>query len=123
MRYVRIYADSTGESHFEDVEIALDRIPNVSTETSIRVSAFNPAQHVAFACCTASVSEGLWQTVPRHQFLFVLAGEAEIELSDGAMRRFASGSVLLFEDTSGKGHKSSFVGTNDALLALVELPS
>jgi len=40
MQYVRIYADSSGESHFEDVEIALSAIPGDLSTSPIVISAF-----------------------------------------------------------------------------------
>ncbi len=35
-----------------------------------------------------------------------LTGEVEFETSDGDIRRLAAGSVVLAEDTTGKGHIS-----------------
>jgi hypothetical protein len=42
--------------------------------------------------------------------MFCLSGELEVEVSDGEIRRFGPGSVILVEDTSGKGHVSRVVG-------------
>ena len=120
MQYVRIYADLSGESHFEDVEVALNPIPGDSSTSPIRVSAWMPADQCAFVRCPPAKSG--WQTAPCRQFVFVLAGENETEVSDGEVRRFAPGSILLFEDTAGKGHNGRFIGAEDTLLALVELP-
>jgi hypothetical protein len=40
-----------------------------------------------------------------------LTGEVEIQTSDGEVRRFGHGSILLAEDLSGKGHISRGVGS------------
>jgi len=40
-----------------------------------------------------------------------LTGEVEIQTSDGDIRRFGPGSILLAEDLSGKGHISRGVGS------------
>ena len=52
-----------------------------------------------------------WHNAPRRQFVVNLSGEVEIEVSDGAIRRFGPGSILLAEDVTGKGHISRGVGT------------
>ena len=121
MQYVRIYADSSGESHFEDVEIALSPIPGDPSASPIMISAFIPADQCAFVRCLPAGKSG-WQTAPRRQFVFVLAGENETAVSEGEVRHFGVGSILLSEDTAGKGHNGRFIGTEDALLAIVELP-
>jgi quercetin dioxygenase-like cupin family protein len=121
MKYVRIYADPSGESHFEDVEVAFSPIDAVPPVPPILVSPFTPAAQLAFVHCLPG-GGGDWQTAPRRQFLFLLAGENETEVSDGEVRHFGPGSIVLLEDTAGKGHNGRFVGTDDILLVLVELP-
>jgi hypothetical protein len=121
MQYVRIYADSSGESHFEDLEVALSPIPSAPPAPPILVSPFTPAARLAFAHCPPG-GGGDWQTAPCRQFLFLLAGENETEVSNGEVRRFGPGSILLLEDTTGKGHNGRFVGIEDVLIAIVELP-
>jgi hypothetical protein len=121
MKYVRIYTDPSGESHFEDVEVALSALPADPHAPAILVSSFIAADQFAFVRCRPG-GRGDWQTAPRRQCLFLLAGENETEVSDGEVRRFGPGSIVLLEDTSGKGHNGRFVGTDDVLLALVELP-
>jgi hypothetical protein len=122
MKYVRVFTDSSGESHFEDVEVAFSALPADPPAPPILISSFITADQLAFVRCPPSGS-GDWQTAPRRQFLFLLAGENEIEVSDGEVRHFGSGSIILLEDTCGKGHCGRFVGAEDALLTLVELPN
>jgi hypothetical protein len=121
MKYVRIYTDPSGESHFEDVEVALSPVPSAPSAPPILVSSFVAADQLAFVRCPPG-GDGDWQTAPRRQFLFLLAGENETEVSDGEARHFGPGSIILLEDTTGKGHNGRFVGTDDVLLALLELP-
>ncbi len=45
----------------------------------------------------------------------------DFEVSDGEVRRFEPGNVLLLEDTAGKGHVSRVIG-GDATMAVVQLP-
>ena len=43
VKYVRVYADATGESHFEDLEMALIPMDVAPPAPPINVSAFAPA--------------------------------------------------------------------------------
>jgi hypothetical protein len=121
MQYVRIYADLCGESHFEDVEVAFSALPADPPVPPILISSFIPADQLAFVRCPPG-GDSEWQTAPRRQLLFLLAGENETQVSAGEVRRFGPGSIILLEDTSGKGHSGRFIGTEDALVALLELP-
>jgi hypothetical protein len=47
-------------------------------------------------------------TAPTRQFAVALSGTVEYETSDGEIRRQAPGSVVLVEDTQGRGHITRF---------------
>jgi uncharacterized cupin superfamily protein len=47
-----------------------------------------------------------WHNPPERQLVIFLTGETEFETSDGDVRRVGPGSVVLAEDTWGKGHIS-----------------
>jgi uncharacterized cupin superfamily protein len=51
----------------------------------------------------------------------VLEGEFEVSASDGETRRFGAGSVLLVEDTTGKGHMTRALGEADASTAVLQI--
>jgi hypothetical protein len=42
----------------------------------------------------------------RKQYIIILDGEIEIEVSDGIKRTFCGGDILLVEDVEGRGHKT-----------------
>ena len=114
--YVRLYAGPDGESHFEDVEVPLNdsgRGTDVSEERA--ASTFNFAafrddygfeQHLA----------------PRQRFVVILKGAIEVEVSDGEVRVLGPGTVLLADDTTGVGHKSRSVGTQERLAIYIQPP-
>ena len=116
MQYFRIYSGPDGESHFEDIEVPLtlsagqsslsDLIPLAGMQ--FRVSA--PDQFVD------------WHHAPRRQFVVTLAGEAEVEASDGEVRHIGPGTVMLAEDLTGKGHITRGVGTAERLSLFLPLP-
>ncbi len=112
MKYTRYYADETGASHIEDVDVELTPLDFAP-----------PAPATGFAFVRFPVGwDGDWHPTPRRQIFFFLAGEIEGETSDGALRRFGPGSAALLEDTTGKGHRSRVVGDGDVLAAVVQLP-
>jgi len=57
----------------------------------------------------------------RRQLFCTLRGEYEVTTSDGTTRRFPAGSLLLLEDTTGKGHATRITSEEDALVVAVAL--
>ncbi len=121
MKYTRIYTDSDGESHFEDVEVELVQADFAPPAPPINVSSFSPAAQYGYISAPPGW-HGDWHPTPQRQIMFYLSGEIEAEVSDGEVRRFGPGSVTLLEDTTGKGHTSRVISPDAALLAVVQLP-
>jgi hypothetical protein len=120
VKYVRMYADEIGDSHFEDLEFEMSLVDISPPTPPLDVSASIPNTSLAFLHTPAG-----WYGEPHpvqgRIFLIYLAGEMEATVSDGEVRRFGPGSVVLVEDTSGKGHASRVLGNNDVLAAMVQL--
>src|SRR5262245_14312836 len=114
MQYVRIYADPDGESHFEDIEVPMQAMTTV-TGVSKTEGQYMPIGNTLIFTKVDSGSEdaaslssggwGPWHPAPPH-FTIWLEGEIEIEVSDGEVRRFRAGEVVLGEDATGKGHRN-----------------
>ena len=104
MTYFRIYTGPDGLSYFEDLEIPLHGAPNGSA-----YSALVPATGVIFRRTPADQYLD-WHPAPRRQFVITLKGEAELVASGGETRRVGPGSIMLAEDTTGKGHRSRAIG-------------
>lgn len=121
MKYVRIYADQNGDSHFEDVEVGMSPTDFAPPAPPVDLSPLMPTTHVGFIGFPAGWY-GPPHPAPRRQFLFLLTGEGEVAVSDGEVRHFAPGSIMLVEDTSGKGHTTRVVGNDYGLVAVVQLP-
>jgi mannose-6-phosphate isomerase-like protein (cupin superfamily) len=122
VKYTVIYADETGESHFRDVDIKFVPVEFAPPAPPINLSSFHPATQYAF-CLFPAGWYGDWHPAPHKQIFFILSGESEAQVSDGEVRRFGPGSILLVEDTSGKGHVSRVVGSKDIVVAVVQLPA
>ena len=116
MRYFRIYADEQGESHFEDVEV-----PFSGRSRESELSELIPASGVIFRRSPADQYID-WHPAPRRQFVVTLSGEAEVEASDGEVRRIGPGTVMLAEDLTGKGHITRGVGAAERISIFIPLP-
>jgi hypothetical protein len=104
MKVTRIYADERGESHFADSDFALHDAGPIG-----HLSQPIPARCVVFRTNKPAIDQD-WHVAPQRQFVVLLDGEIDIEVSDGSRRTFAGGDVLLVEDTTGKGHRTRNVG-------------
>ena len=118
--YTRLYADENGESHFEDVEIDLTLTEYAPPAPPLELSSITPAKQFGFMNAPAGWSSD-WHPTSARNIFFVLTGEWEVTASDGETRRFSAGSVLLVDDTTGKGHTSKVVSQTDSLAAMVQL--
>ena len=118
--YTRLYADAHGESHFEEVEIDLTWIDYAPPAPMLELSPTTPAAQFGFMNAPAGWSSD-WHPTSARNIFFVLTGEWEVTASAGESRRFPAGSVLLVEDTTGKGHSSRVIGATESLAAMVQL--
>ncbi|HLT94118.1 MAG TPA: hypothetical protein VKZ56_06125 [Membranihabitans sp.] len=99
-KITRVFSDSEGDSHFEDIQILL------FDEGSIgRLSSGFQAGEVIFREVKPDYDYN-FHCAPARQFIILLDGAIEIETSLGEIRRFDAGEILLMEDTTGKGHKT-----------------
>ncbi|MFC1683169.1 cupin domain-containing protein [Candidatus Zixiibacteriota bacterium] len=120
VKYTRVFADSAGESHIEDLEMVLTATDFAPPAPPLNLSQFIPATTLNFLSAPPGWS-GDWHPAPRRQMMLDLAGQVDGETSDGTRRRFGPGDVVLLEDTTGKGHRSRVVGDQEALIAVVQL--
>ena len=119
MTYTRLYADANDESHFEDVVVDFASTDFAASAPPLDLSEPVPAAQFAFMSTPAGWSSD-WHSSSARNMFFVLTGEWEVTASDGETRRFATGSALLVEDTTGKGHSSRVI--TESVAAVVELP-
>src|SRR5687767_5237839 len=105
MHITRLYADATGASHFEDVDIALTAVDFAPPAPPLELSTAGPCAHFVLIRVPADWY-GDWHPVPNLQYMLYLSGGVEVEASDGERRSFTAGSVTLIEDTHGTGHRT-----------------
>ena len=97
MQITRVYTGEDGQSHFEEIEVAL------GDSRYGRLSALHAAEGVIFRE-TPVGGELDFHNAPRRQFVVTLSGLVEIECGDGSKRQLGAGGILLADDTTGQGH-------------------
>lgn len=120
-KYVRLYADESGESHFEDLEIALDPIDFAPPAAPLNIAQFLPVAQSLWIGAPVGWAGETPHPAPQRQIFCTVRGEYGVTASDGTVRRFPAGSVLLLEDTWGKGHSTRITSRDDALVFAVVL--
>ena len=120
MKYVRLYADKNGHTHFENAVIKLD-------EADYRPPA--PMMFVSHAYATDGLQfirlPSGWVVdsmhPPKKQFLICLKGQIEVTASDGKTCTFGPGDSVLMEDVDGKGHRTRVKGADECLAAVIPI--
>ncbi len=120
LTYIRVYADSLGASHFAADKVDFTLVDYAPPAPAISVSEVAVAQGVMFLS-SPSGWFGDWHPAPRRQYIFCMSGEVEVEVSNGEIRRFGPGSIILVEDTVGQGHITRVVSTERVYLVAVAL--
>lgn len=116
MRITRVYTAPDGASHFEDVDVPLRDAGEIG-----RLSEPHPARQVIFRENDPDYDYD-WHTAPARQYIVLLDGAIEIEVSGGEKRRFGGGDVLLMEDTTGRGHRTRTVDGRARRSLFITLP-
>ena len=120
MKYTRIYADSDGETHFEDIEEETQKV-EIAPTAIIDLGKTRPVSECSWASFPPSYSDD-FHPVPYRMIIPILTGEVETTVSDGEVRRFKAGDIVLSEDVASKGHKTVVVGQSACEFFIVRLP-
>jgi hypothetical protein len=121
MRYVRISTDADGETHFQDVDLLAELTESPVSTAQAELTGPIPTGGATFRRVVVDHPDEP-HVAPRRQFVIHLLGESEVEVSDGEIRRFGPGAVVLVEDTLGKGHTTRRIGETPRETLMIELP-
>ena len=99
MKYLRLYADKEGESHFEDVSVDMSSVELAPPAPPMNVAEFLPSNRYTYIEVPADWDGGRHCT-PTHQVVVVLSGGMEFTASNGEVRQVLAGSVISIEDTT-----------------------
>ena len=120
MRYVRLKANSAGESHIEQVTLDLNEADYRPPAPMLFVSHSYRADGLQFIRLPSGWT-GNSIHPPKAQFLICLKGHLEVTASDGDKRTFGPGDSILMEDIAGKGHHTRVKGPTSASQRLFRL--
>lgn len=119
-KYIRLYSDLDGESHFAEIDAELSPIELVPSSTPLFISSFERAMRYAFYGAPSGWTSG-WHPSRSRNLFVVVSGTWEIKASDGEVRILGPRETLLVEDTRGKGHQSRVLGKEESLALMVQL--
>ena len=115
IKITRIYTGEDGRTHVEEVEVPLQTRGSggaLSEPVDVTQLMFRRTSPDYFLD---------WHNAPRRQYVITLSGEAEVELYDGTKVPLRPGTILLAEDTTGQGHISRGVGTEERISLFIPL--
>jgi len=96
MGVYRLYTGSDGESHIEEISAEALRAIQVVGTMSFSVQERTPGYFLDF------------HPAPFRRWQVGLVGQTTIGLSDGTAHTFVPGDVRLRQDTTGKGHTTTY---------------
>ena len=96
MGVYRLYTGSDGESHIEEINTEALQNIRISGTMSFSVQKRAPGHFMDF------------HPAPFRRWQVDLVGQTIIRLSDGTAHTFVPGDVRLIEDTTGKGHTTTY---------------
>jgi hypothetical protein len=102
----RLYTGPDGQTHAEEIEAKFT--PGNTNDVFKMIAITGAELHRGRA---GSVSD--WHTAPRRQYVITLSGRGELEVAGGKKIPVEPGHIELVEDTTGKGHITRVVGTED----------
>jgi quercetin dioxygenase-like cupin family protein len=118
---LRIWASEDGESHLEELDLRFEESDFIPSDPPMLLTSPAPAS----GYFVSRVPRGLeldWHTPPVRELAVYLSGEGEIEASDGTVGTIESGTILLVDYTTGKGHRTRVTGSDEVLVVIVTLP-
>ena len=120
LRYVRLFVDDAGRSHFEDCTLPLETRDFAPPTTPLEVSALMPAEGFAVVRFAPGWS-GPWHPSPYRQWFFLLSGSVTVTVSDGTERTLSQGDIILLEDAGTKGHLTRVNGAKQVVAVGVQV--
>ena len=119
--YTRLFTDNEGHSCFEDVAIALSQAFSAQGVEAVPSAPFLASEGTFWVGSTTAWKGDAFHPAPRRFLLIEVTGEYAVTTSRGVTRNFRPGSVLLVEDTEGRGHSTRTI--SDGVALCVALPA
>ena len=108
MAIYRIFPDSDGESHIEEMNLSEHpELGDLTNLSEVRVQEFDGTRKRDF------------NPLPERRLIIHLSGEVEIGTTDGSKQVFRSGDIRLMEDVTGRGHSHVDLSPSSAVYVLL----
>ncbi|HEY5020778.1 MAG TPA: hypothetical protein VII17_07145 [Steroidobacteraceae bacterium] len=114
LNYVHLYVDAKGDSHFREEQFDFR---STRAGGPLMHALSTGAGAMLLRLKPGAVED--WHNAPKPWYLIVVQGMSEVTASDGEVRRFGPGSVVLIDDVTGKGHRTRAVGHIDHIAAVI----
>lgn len=101
-----LYTGPDNQTHAEEVEMKFT--PGKPAEVSKMMQITSAELHR-----TAGGSVDDWHRAPRRQYVITLSGHGEVEIAGGKKVSMGPGHIDFVEDTTGKGHITRVIGSED----------
>lgn len=123
LKYVKIFADDNGETHFKDEEAIMTEAGYAPPAPPLWVGPQGKATGVTVVGFPPGWF-GDFHPAPRAQWMMIMTGTIEVEVSDGEKRTYTAGtanSIAFLDDVGSKGHISRNVGDELSIVMVAEV--
>ncbi len=96
MGIYRMYTGEDGESHMEELQPSDPIVETLNKVSGCALQVTEPSEF------------GELHPAPRRRWMTVLSGQIDIQVSDGTIYSFGPEDLRLWEDLTGKGHRTRF---------------
>ena len=117
---MRVWASEDGESHLEEIDLPFEESDFLHPAPPMHLTPQSPASGY-FVARVPVGWDADWHPAPARELAVYLSGTGEIEATDGSVRSLEPGTILLVDDTTGKGHKTRVTGSEEMLVVIVTL--
>jgi quercetin dioxygenase-like cupin family protein len=118
---VRLYADSSGESRFEDITIPMSEKNFAPPAAPVHVTDVRPAENFVIIDLPVGWGGTEPHPTPGKYIAFNLSGSFRMTASSGESRLIEPGDSVLMEDTSGKGHVTEVISDKPVKAVMIRL--
>jgi hypothetical protein len=96
MGIYRMYAGEDGESHMEELQPSDPIVETLNMAAGCFLQVIEPTEFKEF------------HPAPRRRWMTLLTGQIDIQVGDGTIYSFGPEDLRLWEDLTGKGHRTRF---------------
>ena len=120
LKYVRLYADEHGETHLKEEEFIMNNADYAPPAPPLWVGPRSKATGTTVLAFPVGWF-GDYHPVPRPQWMLIMSGAIEVEVSDGEKRTYPAGTITFLEDMNSKGHISRNASNEVAVVMVTEV--